>query len=258
MAIDEFWEQEQLGDVAQPKFDMYTPTSLQKYRLGARHHRPDGRTFHYARAGGTALIRGQLIQSAVNSSGTTEQQDMTIPFASAVDDDYGWATLKTDAALENQYNGGWYVVSDDTVAQGGGGTYQVKSHPSVGAGGNIKCTFYDKIPVLISASGKAGLIQSPYNGAIQCPTTSTGWVIGVTMSAVTANYYCWLQTWGMGSVLAAGGIAVGEQVVRGPAVAGACAAQDAGAGSDEYEIIGICGHTTDDTDWGFVYLQIRP
>ena len=258
MAIDEFLEQPLIGDVTQPKIDIFTPTLLQRYRLGTRFNRPDGRTFHYAKAGSTPLIRGQLMQSAVNSSGVTEQQDMTIPTASAVGDNFGFATLKTDAATENQYNGGWYIVSDDTVAQGGGGAYQVKSHPLVEAANDIKCIFYDEIPVLISTSGKAGLIMSPYNGVIQCPTTSTGWVVGVTMSAVAANLFCWLQTWGMGSVLAAGGIAVGEQVIRGPAVAGACAAQDAGGGSDEFEIIGTCGHTTSDTDWGFVYLQIRP
>ena len=256
MAIDEFLEQSQNGDVVQPKYDIYTPTLTQKYRLGTRYHKPDGRSFYYARAGGTALIRGQLQQSAVNSSGTTEQSVMTIPIASAVGDNWGWATLKTDAAIKNQYSGGWYIVSDDTVAQGGGGAYMIKSHAAVDAGGNIQCFFYDKIPVLISASAEAGLIMSPYNGVIQAPTTATGWCVGVTMSAVIAYYYFWLQTWGMSCILQAGGLAVGEQVVRGPAVAGACAAQDAGAGSDEYEIIGTCGHKTDDTDWGFVYLQI--
>jgi hypothetical protein len=256
MAIDEFLEQSQNGDVAQPKFDIYTPTALQKYRLGTRYHKPDGRTFHYARAGSTALVRGVLIQSAVDVFTANEQQDLAIPTASAVGDDYGWATVGTDAVTENQLNGGWYVVSDGTVGQGGGAAYMIKSNPA-SAAGDVKFTFYDEIPVLISASAKAGLIMSRYNGVIQTPvTTATGWIVGVAMTAVPSGYYCWLQTWGMASVLTTT-LVIGEQVVRSVAVAGACAAQDANT-SEAFEIIGYTGSTCDDTDWGFVYLQIAP
>ena len=248
-------EQSVEGDIASPKYDIYTPTATQKYRLGTRYHKADGRSFYYAKAGTTALVRGNLLQSAVDCFTANEQQDLSIETASAVGDDFGYATTGTDAITEDQLKDGWYIVSDDTVAAGGAQIYQIKSHPA-GAAGSTKFTFYDKIGVLISTDSKAGLIMSPYSGVVQCPTTATGWLVGVAMTAVTASYYCWIQTWGMASILAAGALAIGESIVRGPAIAGACAAQDAGAGADEYEIIGHAGHSTDDTDWGFVYLQI--
>jgi hypothetical protein len=254
----EYFEQSQNGDIAQPKSDIYTPTETQKYRLGTRYHRPDGRTFHYARAGSTALIQGDLLQSAVDCFVTNEQQDLAIGTASAVGDNWGYATTVTDTITEDLLKDGWYVVSDGSVAQGGGGTYQIKSHPA-SAAGSVKFTFYDDLPVLISTSAKAGLIMNPYNKVVQYPiTTATGFVLGTALTAVTANYYFWCQTWGMASILNTGGTAVGQQVLAGLAVAGACQAQVAAGSSVPQPIIGYTGHTTDDTDWGFVYLQIAP
>lgn len=255
----EYLEQPLNGDIVQPKDDIYTPTAAQKYRLGTRYHKADGRTFHYAQCGASsALIRGDTIQSAVDLFTANEQQDLTIATASAVGDNWGYATTGTDTIVEDLLKDGWYIVSDGTVAQGGASIYQIKSNPA-GAAGTTKFTFYDKINVLISASAKAGLIMNPYKLVVQTPnTTATGFIIGVAMTAVTASYYCWLQTWGMACVLVKGALTVGEDVTMGLTTAGSCNAQVAGSSSVANARIGICGHTVDTTDWGFVYLQIAP
>ena len=252
-------EDSQNGDIVQPKYDIYNPTSTQKYRLGTRYHKPDGRTFHYAKAGTTALICGDLIQTAVDCFTTNEQQDVNIATASAVGDDWIYATVGTDAVTEDQLQDGWIVVSDGTAAQGGGQLYQIKSHPA-SAAGSIKFNLYDKLNVLVSATGtSAGLIQNPYKGVVQQPiTTPTGFTVGVAPVAVTASYYFWLQTWGMCSCLNTGGLVVGVQVVTGTAVAGSCGTEVAGGSSVATPLIGMCGHTADDTDWALIYLQIAP
>jgi len=252
-------EQSLTGDVVQPKYDIYTPHSAQQYRLGTRYRKADGRTFHYAQCGPTtALVCGDVIQSQATNAVATEQYDMTIATASAAGDDFGYATIKTDTTTTKDYfKDGWYIVSDDTAAQGGGQIYQIKSHPAAGAA-SCKFTFYDKIKVLISTSGKAGIIMNPYKNVIQLPTTCTGYVVGVAPVAVTAAYYFWLQTWGMACVLVKGALTIGESVVTVFTTAGSCDAQVAGASSTAGPVIGYCGSTTDTTDWGFVYLQIAP
>jgi len=254
-----FEEQSLNGDVTQPKQGMYETSATQNYRLGTRWARADGRVFHYASANASAaLVRGDVIQSAVSNSIATEQVDMTIATSSAVGDDFAYATIKTDTTTgEDFFKDGWYIVSDDVVASGGASIYQIKSHPAIAAASG-KFTFYDKINVQILAGQKAGIITNPYKLCVQLPTTITGFPVGVAPIAVPVSEYFWLQTWGMANVLCKGAVTVGEDVILVTTTAGSCDAQVAGAGSIQFARIGIGGSTIATTDWGFVYLQIAP
>jgi hypothetical protein len=174
-------EQSLNGDVTQPKQDIYTTSSTQNYRLGTRYHRPDGRTFHYAQANATtALVRGDVIQSAVDCFVANEQQDLAIATASAVGDNFIYATTGTDTLTKDLMEDGWIIISDGTIATGGAQIYQIKSNPA-GVAGSTKFTIYDTVQTAISTSGtKAGLIMNPYKLCVQMPaTTATGFPIGV-------------------------------------------------------------------------------
>lgn len=255
-----FEEQSLNGDVTQPKQGMFDVSATQNYRLGTRWHRPDGRTFHYAQANAsTALVRGDVIQGAIDAFTANEQQDLTIGTASAIGDNFVFATTTTDAIVEGQMEDGWIIVSDGTVATGGAQIFQIKSAPA-GAAGSTKFTIYDTVQTAISTSGtKAGVIMNPYRLVVQMPaSTATGWILGVAPVAVAVSKFFWLQTWGMSAVLVKGALTVGEDVVLALTTAGSCDAQVAGASSTATARIGYCGHTTDTTDWGFVYLQIAP
>jgi len=249
-------EQRVLGDVAQPKSDIYTPTSAQKYRLGTRLAKADGRVFRYAQANAsTALVAGDLIQSKASGAIATEQQDLTIATASAVGDDFGYATILTDTTTTKDYFAdGWYIVSDGTAAQGCGQIYQIKSHPAAAAA-SCKFTFYDKIKVLISTSAKAGLIINPYKLVIQAPTTETGFAVGVALTAVTVSYYFWLQTWGPCNMLIKTALTPGLQVVSDNSAAGSGGVS---SGAEPEVCIGYAMQTCDTTDNGLVYLMIAP
>lgn len=252
-------ETQVFGAAGQPKFDIQTPSSTQKHRLGTRYVKGDGRVFHYAQANASAaLVAGDVIQSQVDCFVANEQQDNAIPTASSANDDFIWITTATDTLTEDYCKDGWICISDGSAAQGGGQIYQVKSHPA-GAAGDIKFTLYDKLKVLVSTSAKAGLITNPYKLVIQLPaTTGTGFVVGVAPVVVPVSNYFWLQTWGMAAVLVKGALTVGEDVLCAYTTAGSCDAQVAGASSLEHTRIGHAGHTVDTTDWGFVYLQIAP
>lgn len=244
------------GPSGQPKNDIYTPTVDQDYRLGTRYVKGDGRVFHYAKAGAVALVAGDLLQSQATGAVATEQQDMTIATASAVGDNFGYATIKTDTTTtEDYFKDGWYAVTDGTAAQGCGQIYQIKSHPAAAAA-SCKFTFYDTVKVAISTSAKATVRRNQYEGCIQAPvTTPTGMVVGVPLTAVTASYYFWCQTWGPCNVLIKTALTPGQSVIVDLGAAGSAGIS---GGSEAEAVIGIAMQTVDTTDNGLVYLQIAP
>lgn len=237
----------------------YEQSASQLYPLGARLLHHDGRVFRYASAGGSDLVAGDLIQSAVNGGTTTLQKDLTVATSSAVGAYAGYATVATDTIAANLFTDGYYIVSDGTAAQGCGTMYQIKSHPT-SAAASIAFTFYEPIRVAITAgSSKVGLMTNPYKAVIQAPvTTPTGMIVGVAPIAVTTLYYCWLQTWGLANVLIKTATTAGTAVVRDVVAAGSAGVQAAGASSLGTEVIGYAPSVTDTTDNGFVFLTIAP
>jgi len=252
----EYLEQPLNGDVVQPKSDIYTPTAAQKYRLGTRYHKADGRTFHYAQASSAAnLIAGNLIQSAVDGFIANEQEDLVIATSSAVGDDFAYATTVTDTLTKDFMKDGWYSVSLGTAAQGRGQLYQIKSNPA-GAAGSTKFTLYDTVKVAITAgSAQATLLCNPYKNVCQRPTTETGFPVGVAPCAVTASYYFWLQTWGICNCLNKTANTPGQQVISDNGLAGAMGIS---GGSEAEPVIGIACMTCDTTDNGLIMLMLNP
>lgn len=251
-----FDETQIFGASGQPKFDIYTPSSTQKHRLGTRYVKGDGRVYHYSSANATtALVAGDLQQSAIDGFIANEQQDLTIATASAVGDNFGYATTGTDTLTEDFMKDGWYIVSDGSAAQGVGQMYQIKSNPA-GAAGSTKFTFYDNIEVLISTSAKAGLLANQYKNALQFPaTTPTGMPIGVVPTVVPVSNFFWLQTWGPCNMLIKTALTPGQSVIVD---LGAAGSGGISAGSEAEAVIGIAMMTCDTTDNGLVYLQIAP
>src|SRR3990167_4867818 len=93
-----------------------------QHDLGTRLCTPDGRVFRYVRAGGTALVVGDLLQGAAEDTG---DQDIT-PTAAAIGDT-SFLTSSTMTVTANQYAGGYVTV---TVTPGLGQLFRIKSHPA--------------------------------------------------------------------------------------------------------------------------------
>lgn len=247
-------EQPVLGWVGQPKADIYTPTATQKYRLGTRYHLPDGRSFYYSKANASsALVAGNLIQSAVNNAVATAQEDCTVATGSSIGDDFCYVTTKTDTITKDLYRDGW-VGSGAGTLEGRGLCYQIKSNPA-GAAGSIKFTIYDTVKVaIVAASNKAWLIMNPYMLVVQQPQSPSGFCVGGAIVPVTASYYFWLQTWGIFNMLCQTAVTAGLSIVVDAGAAGAGTIQTTTPLLTT--VIGQSCQTIDTTDNGPVMLNI--
>jgi len=225
-------------------------SATQKYPLGTRYAKNDGRVFRYAQAGAVALTTGNLIQSAaLGGALTTLQADMT-PAAAAAGAYQVTAAIKTTDQPKNRFKDGWLAVTD---ADGQGDLYLIKSHPASST--NIVLTLYDPLKRAITTSSRIGLLANIYKSVVQCAVTPTGIVVGVCPVEVTAAYYFWLQTWGIANVLAGGGIVAGLDVVAGPAAGEV----DDVVTTTAHEVrVGSAPVAITDTDNGFIFLQIAP
>lgn len=185
---------------------------------------PDGRRFRYAKAGGTALVAGNVLQTAAE---VTTHQNL-VATAAAIDAESVTVTLgATNAATANQYAGGLAVV---TVTPNLGGIYAIKSHPAAAALATLALQLSDRIRVAWTTSTRVDLIPNPYVGVIQSPaTTLTGATVGVAPWAIPANEWGWIQVGGVAPVLVAGTIAVGAMAVVPSGTAGAAVTDPANA-----------------------------
>lgn len=244
-----------------------TVSLAKNFEIGTRRAH-DGKVYRYAKCDtGTAIVAGDLIQSAANGGSLSSTQgghDLVIATASTAGANFGYATLNsTGTYVANYYKDGYYIVSDGLAAQGCGQMKKILSHPATtSSGASCKFTFTDTLEVLISTGGKAGLVKNLYDDVIQSPvTTPTGVTAGVAPVAVpVATPYFWLQTWGLCPVLAKEALTAGKVVLRDVDAAGSVGLQVVTTGTANIitEVVGQSGWITDTGDNGFVYLMIAP
>ena len=239
-----------------PLEDIYQQSAEQQYELGDRLALDDGRVFRYAKAG-EALVAGRLKQSAATGGNTTEQVNMAVAVASVVNKNSVTLTADTDAITANQFKDGYLVVYSGTASQGGGQTYKIESNGAASAAGNFSVITYEPHKVAISTSAKASVCKNPYDSVIIYPTTSTGMPVGVPLIAVSANYYCWLQTWGICGVWndAGGGLTVAADVLASNQTAGGVEADDAAKAQQR---IGYPVYAGAASKCSPIFLQIAP
>jgi hypothetical protein len=196
--------------------DLYESSTTQVHRLGERIETTDGRVFRYAKAGASALVAGNVIQS---SAQVTTHKVMT-PSAAAIGATSVSATLgATNAVTENQYADGYLIVC---TTPGNGYAYRISSHPAAAASAACVFTLAEPLNVALTTSSRVSLQANAFKGVIQSPvTTLTGSVVGVAVVAAAANEFCWLQTRGVAPVLTAGTPGVGLAVVVPATAAGA-------------------------------------
>jgi len=239
-----------------PNQGILDASATQKYPLGTRYAKNDGRVFRYAKAGSVALVAGNLIQSAaLGGADTTVQHDLT-PAAAAAGSYTVTVTLDTTAQAKDTFKNGWLAVTDGDAANAMGDLYLIKSHPAASGGAACVITLYEPLKRAITTNSRISLLANIYDKVIQAPATPTGLAVGVAPTAVPANYYFWLQTWGIANVLVDSAIAIGLDVVRATSTNGAV--DDVETTTAHEARIGQSGIVTDDTDTGFIYLQIAP
>jgi len=224
-------------------------SSTPKHDLGTYGYTADGRLFRYAKAGGTGLSQGQL-QIMADLAGNHD--DCATNTASKGDTTVT-VTLGATAVVANEYDGGYMVVNDDT---GEGTTYRIESVPASSGSEDVVVVLKDALWENFGAGTTVTLVRNPYYGILVSDGTQTDTALGVPIVDVTANYYCWIQTKGICSVLADTGAqpSGGSPITIGDTSTGGVEARN--AAGEPYLGMGLKGITYTSGEYEPVLLQI--
>lgn len=199
--------------------DVFTPSTIQQHNLGEKAFSSDGRTFRYVKAGASALVPGDVIQSPAI---VANHVNLTPTAVVAAGDTSVTVTLGATAATANQYAGGYLVVEKGTT--GAGQTLKIKSHPAASSAATLLVTLEDPFVTATSGTVTMSLVANNYNGVIQTPvTTLTGTPVGVAVYPIAAGSFGWICSRGITGVKADGAITVGTVGVAVPSAAAGAA-----------------------------------
>jgi hypothetical protein len=172
--------------------DLYEDSAVQMHKLGQLGIDQWGNRYRYVKAGGTALVVGNLLQEPAED---TQFVSMTPYAAAAIGATEVQVTNGTTTVTAGMFDGGFLTVS---VTPGLGQMFRIVSHTTGVSGATITYTLDRPLKVaLTTAASKVSVRKNPYNGVIQSPvTTMTGGPVGVAIVALTASYYGWIGTGG--------------------------------------------------------------
>jgi len=211
------------GSVQIAAQELYTTSAVSLHNLGDKAFSTDGRAFRYVKAGASALVPGNAIQSPAV---VPNHVNLTPTAAAAVGDTSITVTLGATAATLNQYEGGYLVVEIGTT--GAGQTLKIKSNPAANSSATMRVELEDAFAVATSGTVTVSLIANRYNGVIQSPaTTLTGTIVGVAVAAIPAGSFGWVATRGVTAMLCTGTPIVGSAVGVPTTTAGAAVADSA-------------------------------
>lgn len=171
----------------------------------------DGRAFRYCKAGGTALVAGQLQQSQAQD---TDTQDLTAVAAAIGDTSIAASTTVTVTA--NEYAEGFILI---TVTPGVGRQYKIKGHIAYTTAAPT-FQLMEEVKVALTTTSRFDAMANPFNAVVVAPTTYTSSAAGVAVHPIAIDEYGWLQVGGVANVLADGALIVGEPVIRSNGTAG--------------------------------------
>jgi hypothetical protein len=178
--------------------DLYTQSSTPQHKVGQLAFDSYGNRYRYVKAGGTALVSGDLLQEPAEN---THFHGMTLQAAAAIGSKSIAVTLGGTAVTTGLFDDGILFVSAGT---GIGQQFRIVSH-DIQTSTTGTCTFVVDRPVAIAlttASSKITVRKNPYKAVIQYPiTTQTGGAVGIALYAMSANYYGWIQSGGESAVL---------------------------------------------------------
>jgi len=209
---------------------LYEESSTQQGPVGAMRELADGRRFRYAYFA-SATAAGLLVSQDVSATAVVETDNI----ATAADAGATKVTLTDSGTLgsatADQYAGGYLHTTDDS---GEGYTYRIRGNTAASSNA-VDFTLYDGLVVAITASGGTNptdvAITGSLYGNVHGATAGTDYIIsGVTNRVMQANYYGWVQTRGICTILAdipSGSIAIGDNLTLSDGVAGAVQLKDA-------------------------------
>ena len=201
---------------------LYEESSTQQGDVGAMRELADGRRFRYAYFA-SATAAGLLVSQDVSATAVVETDNI----ATAADAGATKVTLTDSGTLgsatADQYAGGYLHTTDDA---GEGYTYRIRGNTAASSNA-VDFTLYDGLVIAVTTATDVAITGSLY-GNVHGATAGTDYIIsGVTTRVMQANYYGWVQTRGVCTILADGSIAIGDNLTLSDGVAGAVQLKDA-------------------------------
>lgn len=219
--------------------DIWTPTSDQKFMLGAEYWTNDGRAFRYCKDGGSGIGKALMSTSfPVDAQGVNIAQ--TAYGVTAGEKRFDVLLTTSNALSNGDLRDGCFFVNQGGSAKGD--MYIIKDN--IWQTGDtvmmVEVADSDGCRNAIAATDELTFVKNICRDVKVAPVTHDGIPIGVTQAAITASYYFWAQFRGICCMLseASETVVAGEPVgLPGtPNTAGACGP----LGADTDPIYGIC------------------
>ena len=219
---------------------IFAQSSTQKEELGALRILRDGRKFRYAKAGASALGAGKL---SVGAAVGADVMNEVCTAVHAIGDVIFSETITSGTYVENYFAGGYLQINDGT---GEGYQYKILSSTAVTAGTAITLSLDE--PLRVATAGTSAtefsIIHSPWRAVVE--TTTLGCPVGIAVGAITAAYYCWLQTGGPAIALSGNTDAVGKPLFQSTTTAGTLSGVDTASYYPQVAIaLGTAGVSTE-------------
>jgi len=212
--------------------------TTQLHPLGQEGTDEIGRTFRYAKAGGT-VPAGQIVTAAPNVANHVGARATN---SAAIGDEVIEVTVGATAVTEDQYKGGLIVINAGT---GLGQQFRIKGNTAAASAGTTKVYIDGAVKVaLATADSKAHLYPNKFNGVTTSSTLAFRRV-GVAVRALANGEYGWLQTTGVAGVLVEGAaVAIADPVIPSATTAGAVEGIGTAAVTDQVVGVAIQAGTT--------------
>ena len=228
------------------KQGIYEESSTPKHAIGEKVELADGRCFRYVYTA-AAINPGLLVSQDVSATAIVES-DGKLTAASAGATEVTYTDSGTvGSATADQYAGGYLHITDDA---GEGHQYRIKSNTAASSNA-VTFTLYDGLVVAVTTDTDVGVTGSLYHNVVGATAGTDGIIAGVTTRGLSANYYGWVQTAGVATILADGAIAIYDNLTLSDGVAGAVQLKDA----ETEPLVGFATFAPDNTGHVGVVLQ---
>ena len=170
---------------------LYEESSTQQGNVGAMRELADGRRFRYAYFG-AATAAGLLVSQDVSATAVVNILNKVT--AGSIGDTTVTITDATTlgSATADQYAGGYLHT---TGGAGAGHTYRIRGNTAASSNA-VDFSLYDGLVVAVTTATDVAITGSLY-GSVGAATAADYGASGVTMRAMTVNYYGWVQTRGV-------------------------------------------------------------
>ena len=176
--------------------DIWTPTATRYFPLGATAESRDGRKWKYCQNGAVALTVARLTQTPTQDAEMVTSLAQTAYGVSAGAKRFDVLATTGNAIADSDLIEGWLIVSDGS-ATAMGHMYKIKDNKQVVAGTDTAITIeiadQGGIRVAIAATDDLCFLENRFKGLLVTTEAPVGNIIGVSPTAVLANYYFWAQ-----------------------------------------------------------------